>query len=214
MPLGYGAPWAFSPFYAAYFGLAATSSNTVDSSFSDAGFVGCDPAFTFAESLEITYNINTEGQTTYTPNLITINPSWGGDWEYSDGTKFNVAINPETTMYELSQSSLSMVLNAEGMGDGSIMTFVQTNNLFMSFPNIKMQLDKVVLDGNTLEGWDASKIVNTSADGGVHHRLELWNTYGETRNSGCAFGTPDGDVIKALAFTKSMQLDFSIKSLF
>ncbi len=193
----------------------AAKSETVDSPFSDAGFVNNDPAFHFAESLEITYNINTEGQTTYTPNLITINPSWGGDWSYNDGTKFNVAINPETAMYELSQTSFSMVLNADGMGDGSIMTFVETDMLYYSFPNIKMQLDKVVLDGQDLSGWDASKIVNTSADGnGVKHRLELWNTYGETRQGGCAFGTPEGDVIKELAFTKSMQLDFTIKSLF
>ncbi len=193
----------------------AAQNGLVDSPFSNAGLVDNDPAFNFAESLEITYNINTEGQATYTPNLITINPSWGGDWSYSDGTTFNVAINPETAMFEVSQPSLSMTLNADGMGDGSIMTFVQTNNLFLSFPNIKMQLDKVVIDGQALSGWDASKVVNTSADGGgVHHRLELWNTYGETRQGGCAFGTPEGDVIKALGFTKSMQLDFTIVSLF
>lgn len=30
------------------------------------------------------------------------------------------------------------------------------------------------------------------------YRLELWNCYGATKNAGCAFGTPDGDVIKEL----------------
>lgn len=195
----------------------ANKNETVDSPFSDAGFVGSDPAFTFAESLEITYNINTEGQTTYTPNLVTINPSWGGDWGYNDGTKFNVAINKETAMYELSQTSFSMTLIVLGndMLPGSIMTFIETDKLFMTFPNIKMQLDQITLDTLPLEGWDASKIVNTSADGnGIKHRLELWNSFGETSNSGCAFGTPDGGVIKELGFSKSMKLDFSIKSLF
>lgn len=195
----------------------AAQGSKVDSPFSDAGLVESDPAFNFAESLEITYNINTEGQTTYTPNLITINPSWGGDWGYNDGTKFNVAINKETAMYELSQTSFSMTLSVLGndMLPGSIMTFIETDKLFMTFPNIKMQLDQITLDALPLEGWDASKIVNTSADGnGIKHRLELWNTYGETRNSGCAFGTPNGDVIKELGFSKTMKLDFSIKSLF
>ena len=193
----------------------AAQGGKVDSPFSNAGLVESDPAFTFAESLEITYNINTEGQTTYTPNLITINPGWGGDWSYSDGTKFNVAINPETALYELSQSSFSMVLNASGMDAGSIMTFIETDKLFLSFPNIKMSLDKVVLDGQALSGWDASKIVNTSADGGgVKHRLELWNMYGETSQGGCAFGTPVDGAIKELGFASSMQLDFTIKSLF
>lgn len=193
----------------------AAQGGKVDSPFSNAGLVENDPAFTFAESLEITYNINVEGQTTYTPNLITINPSWGGDWGYSDGTQFDIKINPETALYEVSKTALSMTLNAEGMGDGSIMTFVETNNLYLSFPNIKMSLDKVILDGKALTGWDASKIVNTSADGGgVKHRLELWNMYGETSQGGCAFGTPADGVIKELGFSSSMQLDFTIQSLY
>lgn len=193
----------------------AAQGSKVDSPFSDAGLVESDPAFNFAESLEITYNINTEGQATYTPNLITINPGWGGDWGFSDGTKFDISINKETAMYEISQTSLSMTINASGMDAGSIMTFIETDKLFLSFPNIKMSLDKVVLDGQALSGWDASKIVNTSADGGgVKHRLELWNMFGETSQGGCAFGTPTDGVIKELGFASSMQLDFTIKSLF
>jgi len=193
----------------------AAKGGKVDSPFSNGGLMESDPAFKFSESLEITYSINTTGQGTYTPNLITINPSWGGPWDYSDGTSFDVKVNPETAMYELSKTAMSMKYESNIHADGSIMTFLQTKNLFRTFPNIKMNLDAIVLDGNALTGWDASKVLNVSADGkGIDHRLELWNCYGETSQKGCAFGTKEGDVMKSLGFSSSMQLDFSIKSLF
>ena len=49
------------------------------------------------------------------------------------------------------------------------------------------------------------------------YRLELWNCYGKTGGNSadnCAFGKRDGDVIHELGFTASMQLDFTIQSLF
>ena len=41
-----------------------------------------------------------------------------------------------------------------------------------------------------------------------------WNCYGATKNAGCAFGTPDGDVIKELGFSTSMEVKFTFHKLF
>ena len=72
----------------------------------------------------------------------------------------------------------------------------------------------MVLDGKETV-FDATKIVNTSADGaGVHHRLELWNCYGETSANGCAFGESVDGTIKELGFSNSMQVKFTFNSLF
>ena len=34
------------------------------------------------------------------------------------------------------------------------------------------------------------------------------------KNAGCAFGTPDGDVIKELGFSTSMEVKFTFHKLF
>lgn len=66
------------------------------------------------------------------------------------------------------------------------MNFFETKELYKFFPGTTAVLDEISIDGNKLTGWDASKIVNTNADGnGIHHRLELYNAYGETRDA-CA----------------------------
>ena len=94
------------------------------------------------------------------------------------------------------------------------MTFIETKDLFAAFPGVTATLDAMVLDGKETV-FDATKIVNTSADGaGVHHRLELWNCYGETSANGCAFGESVDGTIKELGFSNSMQVKFTFNSLF
>ena len=94
------------------------------------------------------------------------------------------------------------------------MTFVQTDNLYSFFPGVKAVLDGYYADGESVE-FDASKIVNTSADGnGVHHRLELWNCWGETSGAGCAFGEKEGNLMPGLGFDSSVRMTVTYESLF
>lgn len=93
------------------------------------------------------------------------------------------------------------------------MTFTQVNDLHKYFPQTHSVLDALYLDGNLVQGYDASKIVDTS-DGDAY-RLELWNMYGSTSANGCAFGTPAANgAISGLGFNKSMRMQFTFKSLF
>lgn len=183
------------------------------SPFSNLSGVDHDDAFTFANSIEITFTIITDGvETTYRPNLITINPSWGGPWDYNDGAAFDVKLNAETGKYELSQNTFSVTYNSADHAAGSIMTFIQVDNLYAAFPGAHATLNSCKLDGQSVS-FDATKVLDSS-EGGAY-RLELWNMYGATSQSGCGFGTPTADgVITGLGFSSTMQLDFTINSLF
>lgn len=194
-------------------GKGAADGNVLQSPFSNLQNVGGDPAFTCAETLEITFTIVTDGlNTTYTPNLITINPSWGGPWDYNQGANFTVTLNSETAKYEISQKDFDITYQSGDHADGSIMTFIEIADIRKLFPQMHSTLNWVKLDGNAVS-FDAAKVVDTNED--MKYRLELWNMYGATSSAGCGFGTADGNgVIKELGFTSSMELNFSIADLF
>ena len=196
-------------------GKGASNGNIIASPFSNLKDVGGDPAFTFAESCEITFTIKLQGpEGTYTPNLITINPSWGGTWGTPASSSFDVVLNTETAKYEVSKNDFSIHYDANGTDHsaGCIMTFIQIDNLYGFFPTMHSVLTGLKLDG-TAKSFDATKVPDSNEN--PAYRLELWNCYGKTGGAkSCAFGTPDGDVIHELGFTSTMDADFSIKSLF
>ena len=155
------------------------------------------------------YTIDTQGLARrFTPCLITINPSWGGPWDYNQGAYFNITL--VDGVYGISQKTFDITYN-DSQPDGTIMTFIEIVDLFGLFPQTHATLNSLKLDGQSVQ-FDASKVVDTSE--GTKYRLELWNCYGYTGSNGCAFGTKDGDVMRGLAFSQSMQLNFTINSLF
>lgn len=196
-------------------GKGASNGKVIASPFSDLKDVENDPAFTFAESCEITFTIKLQGpEATYTPSLITINPSWGGTWGTPASSSFDVVLNKETGKYEITRSDFSIHYDANGTDHsaGSIMTFVQIDNLYGFFPTMHSELIGIKLDGVAKE-FDKAEVPDSNED--PSYRLELWNCYGKTGGAkSCAFGTPDGDVIHELGFTSTMDVDFNIKNLF
>ena len=195
-------------------GKGQQNGKIVASPFSNLTNVDGDPAFTFTNSCEITFTVTLNGpEATYTPNLITINPSWGGTWG-TPGDGFNLVYNKETAKYEISKKNFSIKYESGDHVAGSIMTFIQIDGIRKWFPTMHATLDKCVLDGAAVS-FDAKKVVDS--DENEKYRLELWNCYGKTGGNSadnCAFGKRDGDVIHELGFTTSMQLDFTIQSLF
>lgn len=190
----------------------ASHDNNVKSPFSDVNGPS-DPNFNFSSKLEIDYTVTLDP--VFTPTLITINPDWGGPWDYNEGATFSVAVNKTTGLYEPSQASFTFNYAPDGTDHsaGSIMTFVEVKNLKNLFPGANATLDMLKLDGADVTGWDPAKVYNTS-DGGAW-RLELWNMYGTSSSKGCAFGTPgDKGEIRELGFSNSMQLGFTLNSLY
>ena len=187
------------------------SQQYVASPFSNLTYAGSDPAFTFANSLEITFTVDTQGAT-YTPNLITINPSWGGTWGFNQDATFQVVVNSSTGKLEVTNPTFDITYQSADHAAGSIMTFVQIDNIRRLFPDMHCTLDELKLDGTTVTGYDASKVLDSNE--GDAYRLELWNMYGATNGAGCAFGTPTDGVISGLAFSNSMEVKFTIQSLF
>jgi hypothetical protein len=189
----------------------------VYSPFSTATNVGSDPAFQFSSKLEIDYTIF-DLNTVYYPTMFTINPSWGGPWSYSEGANFQVKL--EDNKYVASPNKFTF--NFKGTDDagnlvdfsaGTIMTSVEIGGLYGVFPGTHSTLDELKLDGTAVTGWDASKVLDTN--NGSTYRLELWNMYAATSVSGCAFGNADENgVIKELGFSSTMDLNFTIQSLF
>ncbi len=193
-------------------GKTAKNEKIIASPFSNLKDTDNDPAFTFANSLEVTYTINTNGLgTTYKPNLITINPSWGGPWDYNDGAAFDIVLNSETAKYEMTKDNFTVTYSSADHAAGSIMTFIEIADLFGNFPGTHATLNALELDGKSIS-FDKTKVVDTNEGG--KYRLELWNCYGVTGQNGCAFGVRDGDVIHELGFSSTMKLDFTINSLF
>ena len=84
-------------------------------------------------------------------------------------------------------------------------------DIYKYFPGLHATLDNLYLDGKEVT-FDASKVLD--ANESPKYRLELWNCYGVTKDKGCAFGTPDGDVIKELGFSSSMEVKFTFHILF
>lgn len=198
-------------------GKGAVDGKIAKSPFSSATNVESDPAVSFTEKIEIDYTITTAPKQ-FTPGLITINPDWGGDWTGPNDGSFCAKV--EGNKIVPSKKEFDITLNAADYGvdysAGSIMTFVNTGELMDVFPGTHMTLTGVAIDGTPLTGWDASKVANSND--GNQHRLELWNCYGVTASTGCAFGTPvdAGDINKVveLGFSTSMNVKFTVDTLF
>lgn len=190
-------------------GKGAANSLVIASPFSSATNCGSDAAFNFTSTLEFTYTIYTDPVMSYAPTFITINPSWGGPWDYSSGEAFDVKL--VDGKYVAEPNTFDVTYSSADHADGSIMTFVQINNLFKYFPGTHATLDDCLLDGSSVS-YDKSMVVDTSE--GDNYRLELWNMYGATSTSGCGFGTPVDGTVKELGFSSSIEVKYTINSLF
>ena len=194
------------------YGKGAAGGNVLNSAFSNLQDVASDPAFSFNSSLEVTYTVFTDGNGAgvYTPNLATI-PDWSGagTWGYNAGATFEVKY--EDFQYSIVNPSFNIKYESTDCAAGSIMTFIEVADLYGFFPGTHATLDNLYLDGTEVT-FDATKVLD--ANESPKYRLELWNCYGATKTGGCAFGTPDGDVIKELGFSSSMEVKFTFHSLF
>ncbi len=192
------------------YGKGSKDGAVIESPFSTATNAGSDPAFSFNSSLELDVVIIREP--VFTPMWISINKDWGVSWDYNQGATFSVVVDGANKL-AFSDSSFDINLPAGDLdyAAGTIMSFVQVNDLFNYFPQTHAQLDAIYKDGDKLTGYDASKVVDTS-DGGAY-RLELWNCYGATKDN-CAFGQASGDVMPALGFSQNQRVQFSFKHLF
>lgn len=193
-------------------GKGAKDGLYVESPFSNLTNVGSDAAFTFAQTLEITFTIVTDGvEATYTPNLVTINPLWGGTWGFNQGDSFSVKLNTETAKYEITKNNFDITYTSGDHAAGSIMTFIQIDNIRKFFPTVHATLNSLKLDGKDVS-FNAAGVLDSNENDA--YRLELWNMFGATSKAGCAFGTPADGVISELSFSESMEVNFTIESLF
>lgn len=193
------------------YGKGNVANKVPESPFSDGVDLGAEPAISFSQKIEFDLSIVLDN--TFTPGLILVNSDWSAQhWGDNSGDSFTVNINDGK--YELSADKFAISINDGGFAAGPILTYIDTNNLALIFPGAKYRLDEIALDGNVLTGWDASKLVNTSADGkGINHRFELFNCWGSTREN-CAFGANNGDIMPGLAFSSSIALKCTVLGLY
>ncbi|MDE5919632.1 MAG: hypothetical protein K2H05_09010 [Duncaniella sp.] len=192
------------------YGKGAKDGLVVESAFSSATNAGSEPALAFSKSIEMDLVILCEP--TFTPNWVSINKDWAGDWNYNQGASFNVVVDGNNKLV-FENPSFDITLNANGIDftEGTIMTFVQVDNFYTYFPQTHAVLDALYKDGVKVTGYDASKVLDTND--GTPYRLELWNCYGATGNN-CAFGTRNGDLMPGLGFKDSQRAQFTFKHLF
>lgn len=194
------------------YGFGSANNSVPSSPFSNVENLGSEPAIQFNEKLEIVCTIFTDGNGAgiYTPNLVTVNPGWTSLWGFNQGATFEVKY--ENFQYSLvAPSQFDIKYEAIDYTAGSIMTFIEVADLYGFFPGAHATLDNLYLDGSEVP-FDVAKVLDSNED--TKYRLELWNCYGATKSNGCAFGTPDGDVIKELGFDTSMEVKFTFHNLF
>ena len=171
-----------------------------------------ETALAFNSTFEVTFTIASitgNGAGVYTPDLVTINPAWGGTWGHNAGAAFEVKY--DNFQYSVVNPSFDIKYESADHAAGSIMTFIEVADIYGFFPGMHALLNNLYLDGTEVT-FDASKVLD--ANEASKYRLELWNCYGKTKENGCAFGTPDGDTIKELGFSSSMEVKFTVGGLF
>ena len=171
-----------------------------------------ETALAFNSTFEVTFTVvsnTSDGTGVYTPNLVTINPSWGGTWGYNEGQTMEVV--KENGKYSIKNNEFDINYKSDEHTAGSIMSFIEIADLYGFFPGTHATLDELYLDDKAV-AYDKTKVVDANEN--PKYRLELWNCYGTTKTTGCAFGAPDGDVMKSLAFSKSIRTKFTVHSLF
>ena len=197
------------------YGKGAAGGKVLNSAFSNSQNIGSEPAVHFNNSLEVTYTVFTDGNGagTYMPT-VNMAYDWGNNqvWSYNQGATFEVKY--ENFQYSIvgGQSDIKYQLEeGKDFSNGTMMTFIEVVDLYGFFPDTHATLDNLYLDGSEIT-FDATKVLD--ANEGPKYRLELWNCYGATKTGGCAFGVPDGDIIKELGFGSSMEVKFTFHNLF
>lgn len=197
------------------YGKGAASGKVLNSAFSNSQNIGSEPAVHFNNSLEVTYTVFTDGNGagTYMPT-VNMAYDWGDNqvWSYNQGATFEVKY--ENFQYSIVGGQFDIKYQLEegkDFSNGTMMTFIEVVDLYGFFPNTHATLDNLYLDGSEIT-FDATKVLD--ANEGPKYRLELWNCYGATKTGGCAFGVPDGDIIKELGFGSSMEVKFTFHNLF
>ena len=175
-----------------------------------------EPALAFNKTLEVTFTVvstTSDGTGVYTPTFNAVR-GWGeGEAQlfgYNDGSTLKV-VKSDKGQYSLENNQFDMTYEGSGFEGGTIMTFVEIADLYGFFPGTHATLDALLLDGKAVS-YDKSKVIDANEN--PKYRLELWNCYGDTKKAGCAFGTPEGDVMKGLAFKNSIDTKFTVHSLF
>ena len=172
-----------------------------------------ETALAFNHTFEVTFTVvsnTSDGTGVYTPNLITINPSWVGTWGYNEGQTLEV-VNEGGKYSIKGNNHFDITYKSDAHKDGSLMTFLEIADLYGFFPGTHATLDEFYLDGKAVS-YDKAKVIDSNEN--PKYRLELYNRYGKTYEVGCAFGTPEGEVMKGLAFNESIRTKFTVHSLF
>lgn len=182
----------------------------------DGGETKNETALAFNHTFEVTFTVvsnTSDGTGVYTPTFNAVR-GWGeGEAQlfgYNDGSTLKV-VKSDKGQYSLENNQFDMTYEGSGFEGGTIMTFVEIADLYGFFPGTHATLDALLLDGKAVS-YDKSKVIDANEN--PKYRLELWNCYGDTKKAGCAFGTPEGDVMKGLAFKNSIETKFTVHSLF
>lgn len=194
-------------------GHNASYNGVADSPFRSGGgeVAGAEAALAFEQTFEVTFSIKKEMPQTlsYPIKFITVNPDWGGPWDYNEGQAVKVIYENNQYKIDPASNTFNFKYVSDAHAAGSIMTFFQIDGFPFKQPSVTF--NGIRLDGVELTGYDASKIINSEDSG--NYRYELWNCYGATKGN-CAFGTANGDVMESLAFSQSMEISFTMNSLF
>ncbi len=200
-------------------GQLPTNAGIADSPFKSGGGAenGGVPELAFNNNITVIFRVVShvsDGTGTYTPKLTTVSSWWGSTWGTTQGASFDVKL--ENNKYTVSENVFDITYSASdapsNYSEGSIMTFVQIDNVYGYFPQFNAKLNNLWIDGTEVS-FDASKVLNSNEN--PAYRLELWNCYGATKQQeSYGFGVPEGDVVKGLAFTNTMRTKMTINGLF
>lgn len=110
-------------------------------------------------------------------------------------------------------SGRDYTISYDGARANGMIYLVEAKGLKAAFPNAKMSLKSVTVDGTPLS-FDASKILSGDLENNGTYRIELYNTYGGSRGNSAFEGETADGIVPALGFNNNITVTVTLDSLF
>jgi hypothetical protein len=184
----------------------------------DSPFGGTDPdseaALACNSQIQLTYTIvnldDSNAENGLVAGLTVCDSNWNSGWPDASAPIY----------FDGGISGTQQSIKYEGSRANGMIYLVELQNVLATYPNIKLQLDEVFVDGVAVP-FDASKILCGDLEGNGNYRIELFNRYGST-GANMPESSPwsayeqldDYYVIPSLGFSQSIEVKYTVLNLF
>ncbi|PZX16815.1 hypothetical protein LX69_01629 [Breznakibacter xylanolyticus] len=174
-----------------------------DSPFGTGGEKTEEPVIGFTQSFEVVFTIVSLNG--FTAGYTCCDSGWNSSWPDAS-TPLNLFTNFAPA------KNVEYQITFEGSRADGMINLIEMQNLAKAFPKATFTLNKVECD-NLEVSFDATKILYGDLEDKGNYRIELYNTFGSSKDNSAFAGETEGKV-PALGFTSSTTVSFTVNSLY